>query len=416
MGIVSYFKNIFKPEIYKQAISILNDGTSIFSAFGEDVYLSDFVNNCIDRIATEISKAEIVSVIEKDNSVMALNDDISRLFKFKPNELQTTKDFLSCCEWLRRKDCNCFIYPKYINVKGLNGAAYRKYVAFYPLNPTSIELGINEGNVLEVKFYWKDGTWDILPYSDLVHLKWRRGKNTLTGGGNDFGNPDTQDLLKSVKILNKVIEGLPIGIEASTKIVGLFHSKSLIGNEKLKKQRDDFESHIFDSKAGIMATDLSGEFTPMNLKPTQIDPSTLKFVKSIIRERYGIAECIMDGDYNGEQHSAFYQSCIEDFLIEFEQAMTSCIFTQREQDVGHRVKGYYSKVAYMSNNDKIQLATIAMNIGNMTKNQINDMFGLPPFEGGDARTQSLNYVNSDLADQYQLKGGVNNVNQTEPQE
>ncbi|MEG3040888.1 MAG: phage portal protein [Clostridium sp.] len=409
MGIKNYFKNVFKSNLYRQAWSVLNDGTSIFSAFGEDVYLSDFVNNCIDRIATEISKTEIVSVLEKDNSVIRLNDDITRLFRFKPNELQTTKDFLSTCEWLRRKDCNCFIYPKYINIIAQNGITYRKYTGFYPLNPIKIELGVNEGDILEIKFYWKDGSYDILPYSDLIHLKWRRGKNTLTGGGNDFGNPDTTDLLKSVKILDKVIQGLPIGIEASTKIVGLFHSKSLVGNTKLQAEREDFEKHIFDSKSGIMATDLSGEFTPMNLKPTQIDPNTLKFVKSIIRERYGIADCIMEGDYDGEQHSAFYQNCIEDFLIEFEQAMTSCTFSQREQDVGHRIKGYYSKISYLSANDKINIANIATNVGNMTLNQINEMFGMQPFEGGDRRVQSLNYVNVDIADKYQLEGGIKNV-------
>lgn|GEM_PF-2852822 len=74
---------------------ILNDGRAIFSQFGEDVYLSDFVNNCIDRIATEVSKIDIVSVVQKPGSIRQQNDDITRLFRFKPNPLQTTKDFLS---------------------------------------------------------------------------------------------------------------------------------------------------------------------------------------------------------------------------------------------------------------------------------------------------------------------------------
>ena len=30
------------------------------------------------------------------------------------------------------------------------------------------------------------------------------------------------------------------------------------------------------------------------------------------------------------------------------------------------------------------------------------MFGLPPFEGGDIRLRSLNYVNANIADEYQL--------------
>jgi hypothetical protein len=101
----NYLTDIFKgykqKRLQKTLASILNDGRAIFTSFGENVYLSDFVNNCIDRIATEISKISIVSVIQKPNSIRQLNDDITRLFRFKPNPLQTTKDFLACCEWLR---------------------------------------------------------------------------------------------------------------------------------------------------------------------------------------------------------------------------------------------------------------------------------------------------------------------------
>ena len=184
--IVNYFKGIFDryklQNNYKILTSLLNDGRAVFSAFGEDVYLSDFVNNCIDRIATEISKIDIVSVTQKPGSIRQQNDDITRLFRFKPNLLQTTKDFLACCEWLRRKDCNCFIYPQYEMVTDATGAQYRKYTAFYPLNPTQIEFGTDGNNVWEIKFYWRDGSFDILPYEDVIHLKWRRGKNTIVGG------------------------------------------------------------------------------------------------------------------------------------------------------------------------------------------------------------------------------------------
>ncbi|MBP2657297.1 MAG: putative phage portal protein, partial [Firmicutes bacterium] len=180
--IINYIKGVLdryqSKRQAKQLVSLLNDGRAIFSSFGEDVYLSDFVNNCIDRIASEISKIDIVSVVQKPGSIRQQNDEITRLFRFKPNPLQTTKDFLASCEWLRRKDCNCFIYPQYEIVYDQAGNPYRNYTAFYPLRPTQIEMGLDErGSVWEIKFYWQDGTSDILPYQDIVHLRWRRGKN-----------------------------------------------------------------------------------------------------------------------------------------------------------------------------------------------------------------------------------------------
>lgn len=384
--------------------SLLNDGRAIFSDFGQDVYMSDFVNNCIDRIATEVSKIEIISVLEKDASIRKLNDDITRLFRFKPNILQTTKDFIACCEWIRRKDCNCFIYPEYTLIQDSKGNLFRKYTAFYPLNPTEIEIGTDDkGVVWEIKFYWRDGTYDILPYNDLIHLRWRRGKNTIVGGGSDEGSPDTRDLLNSVKTLDKIMQGLPKSIEASLKVRAIYTIKSMVDQEKLKEKRDDFESHIFESKSGIIATDLGGELKPFDVKVPNIPTSALLFLKSVLRERYGISEAILSGDYNGDQHSAFYQNCIEDFIVEFEQAMSSTVFSQREQDVGHRVKCYYKKVAYLSTQNKIEIAKLATGTGMMTLNEINEMFGIAPFKDGDRRLQSLNYVNTNIVDNYQLK-------------
>ena len=155
-----------------------------------------------------------------------------------------------------------------------------------------------------------------------------------------------------------------------------------------------------------MAIDLAGEFTPITKKITQVPESTLKFLKDIIRERYGISDAILSGDYNGDQHSAFYQSCIEDFIVELEQAMSFRLFSRRERDVGHRIKGYYSKVEYMNAKDKAELSTLAMQTGLMTLNQVGELYGLPPFEGGDRRIQSLNYANTDIVDQYQISNAL----------
>lgn len=406
--IINYLKGLFnqyqQKQQAKELLSILNDGRAIFSSFGNDVYMSDFVNNCIDRIATEVSKINIVSVVQKPGSIRRQNDDITRLFKFKPNPLQTTKDFLANCEWLRRKQNNCFIYPQYIILTDQQGNQYRKYTAFYPLNPVAVEMGLDEDGVIwKIKFQWKDGSFDILPYDDVIHLKWRRGVNTIVGGGDDNARMDTKDLLSSVTALNKVIQGLPLAIESGLKVRGVYAAKTLIDKDKLTKTRDDFETHIKTSKTGIIAVDLGGEFTPINMQPADIKPEVMKTLKDIIRERYGISDAVLSGDYSGAQHEAFYQSCLEDFITEFEQASSACLFTQREQDVGHLVRGYYSKTEYLATSDKINLANLATTTGWMTLNQVADMFGYEPYDDGDRRLQSLNFVNTNIIDQYQLK-------------
>lgn len=387
--------------------SVLMDNHPILRGFGQDIYMSDLINNSIDRIATEFSKIDVASVVEGDDAVAIQKDDITRLFRFQPNPLQTTKDFLASCEWLRRKTMHCFVFPQWVEVTDFYGNRYRKYTAFYPLNPASVKFGQDDSGTWGVRFYWRDGTYDELPLSDVIHLKWRRGINLIACGGDDYGTADVKDTLESLDVLHKVMSGLPISIENGMKLSGVYTAKTVSDAESLKKKRDEFENHIMTSKAGVVAIDLAGDFKPMPPRNVVIPESTMRFLKNIIRERYGVSEDIITGNYNDDSHAAFYETCIEDAIVEFQQAFSQVLFSPREQDIGHRVKCYYNKVEYYSTQNKIQLAQIARETGMMTINQIAEMFGLEPFDGGDRRLQSLNFVNIDLVDKYQKGAGSN---------
>lgn len=406
MGVLSHFKNIFKGK-ESQYNAWMTNSAPIFTSFGKNIYLSDFVNNAIDRVASEISKIELKSIVQNSDTLQIQNDDITRLFRFKPNPLQTTGDFFASVEWLRRKYCNAFIYPQYVIITLPDGRQFRRYTAFYPLNPQAVYIGVNDGQAWEIRMDFEDGSSYTLPYEDLIHMRWRRGANTIIGGGDDYGAVNDYDVIRTIDALDKTIQGLPKSIEASLQIKGVYSAKTVADQAKMGKIRDDFESHITVSKSGMIATDLGGEFTPVRISAPEISDTALKFLKSVIQERYGVSAAVLSGDYTGEQHSAFYQTAIEDFIVQFEQAMTACVFTPREQDVGHRIKCYYSKVNYMATADKMNLAGLAKETGIMTLNQINEMFGIEPFEGGDRRLQSLNYVNIKDIDAYQKgKAGV----------
>lgn len=152
---------------------------------------------------------------------------------------------------------------------------------------------------------------------------------------------------------------------------------------------------------GIVATDLPGEFTPVNMQQVHIDNEIFKFLKGVIQERYGISTAVLSGDYTPEQYDAFFQTCIEDFQVEFEQAMSACLFTQREQDLGHWLKTYCNRAAFLTNEQKIKFIDIGTRIEMVSVNEAREMFGMEPVPDGDRRFRSLNYVDSTLANSYQ---------------
>ena len=126
-----------------------------------------------------------------------------------------------------------------------------------------------------------------------------------------------------------------------------------------------------------------------------------KFMKGSINQRYGVSEAILSGDYTADQYDAFFKMCVDPFMNDFEQEMTAKCFTKREKEIGHRIRGDFNTLRYMSVAQKQDMAKIAFNTALMDINGVLDMFGLDPIEGGDRRLQSLNYVNASAIDQYQ---------------
>ncbi len=394
--------NWIRDTLVLQGSSYKVDDDGWITATG-DVYQSDYVNNAIDRVASEIAKIDVRSVVETAEEVKVQNDDITRLFRFGPNPIQTTADFLSSIEWIRRKYNNVFIFPQYEWIADAYGRKTKRFTAFWVLKPTDFEVGTDaSGNVWEIKFIYSDGNTYILPYADLIHLKWRRGTNLYKGGGNDNGQADSTDLLKSVSALNSTIEGLPRAIASSLQVKGVYNAKSLLDASRQAEQRANFEQHILDSKMGMIVTDLAGEFTPVNMVQPTIGDGLVRFMKSGITQRFGVSDAILSGDYSSSQHSSFYQTAIEEFIVEFEQEFSRKCFTQREQDIGHRVRGYYNQLLYLATAEKQEMARLAFNVGMMSINDVRAMWGLHPIPDGDKRLQSLNYVDVKIANQYQM--------------
>lgn len=414
MGLAQWFTKLFSGRTKEDSTQNWILSPYVFSGVGykvdkdgwvypaENIYESDNLNNPIDRIAKEVSKVKIRSIVEKAGQILIQDDDISRLFQYHPNPLQTTSDFMEALVWMKMKYNNVFVYPQFQWVTDSLGQKHKKFEAFWILKPIEFEVGTDEaGKVWEIKFILTTGEEYILPYSDIIHLKWRRGTNLFKGGGNDFGWPEVGDITKSVNALNATVEGLPKAIASSLQVKGVYNVKSLLERARMEEQRKNFEEHILNSEMGMVVTDLGGEFTPVNMTQPVIGEGLVKFMKTAITERYGVSESILTGDYTADQYDAFFKTCVEPFMVDFEQEMSEKCFTKREKEIGHKIRGYYNMLRYMSVEQKQEMAKIAFNTAMMDINGVLDMFGLDPIEGGDRRLQSLNYVNSNIVDQYQ---------------
>lgn len=394
-------KNINKTMQYAK---MMNGYAPIFSQFGENIYASDVVQNCIDRIATEVSKLQ-PKHIRTDSNGMKLqpNTSINRLFKFAPNDLMSTRDFLEKVTWKLLTDYNSFIYPMYDIYKDTRGNKTRNYTAFYPLNPTMVDFLQDDTNKLFVKFYFRNGDNYTLPYSDVIHLRKKYSINDVMGGGYN-GQPDNEALLKVLEINNTVLEGVGNAVKTSLAIRGVFKMNTVFADTEQKKEITKFEKALAENTSGILPMDLKGEYIPITADPKIVDKDTLDFLQNKILHWYGVSLPILTGDFTDNQYESFYSTTIEPLIISMGQAFSRAIFTDNELNFGNEIVFYTKDLAYLSTTTKLNLLKTVGEQGLLSDDEKLAILGYPPISDGSGsrRTMSLNYIDTKIIDDYQL--------------
>lgn len=404
------FKNIFKSNADKQYThaQMLNGYLPIFSQFGDNIYASDVVQSCIDVIATECSKLRPKHIRTDPNGVqVVVKGNLNRLFKFSPNELMTTRDFLEKTIWLLFMNYNAFIYPTY-DIVTSNGVSRREYTGFYPLNPSGVEFLQDQTGEMFVKLTFNAGKSYTLPYSDVIHLRKKFSINEVMGGGAQ-GQPDNAAILKVLGINDSVLQGLEKSVKSSLSIRGIINIKTMLDDEKQQAERKRFEEAIKNSETGILAMDLKGDYQDIKVDPKLVDKDTLDFLDNKILKYFGVPVPILTGDFTDDQYQAFYERTLEGLIISLGQAFSKTIFTKRELEHGNEMVFYQRDMMYLNTKSKLSLIKTAGEQGLLTDNQKLQILGYGPIEDGERRTQSLNYISREIIDEYQMKHGPTKV-------
>lgn len=405
MRIIGIFNVIKKHREEKKLLAyakMMNGYTPVFSNFGEDVYASDIVQNAIRCICTEMSKLNPKHIRTDGTSGLqtVVNSDIGRLLKFGPNPLMTTSDFLEKITYLREINKNVYIYPTYNRIPLPSGGYRREYTGLWPLNPVEVDYLQDSLGTLWIRFYFADGEPYTFLYSDIIHWRKDYTANDYVGGDAN-GKPNNDAMLKLLKVNDIVIQGIDKGVRAGLTIKGILKVNTMLDDEAQKQERLKFEAKMNDMQNGILAVDLKNEFMPITINPKVIDKDTIEFIDKRVLANYGVSLKIFNGDFTEEEYQAFYEKTLEPMIISLGRCF-SRLFTQRELEVGNEIIFYNQGLMFMNTKNKIAAVDILSRVGTLTDNEILAVFGYPPFEGGNIRNKSLNYINRDIADTYQL--------------
>lgn len=400
-----------KPSVNTKFADMLNGFTPIYSQFGENIYVSDVVQQALNCIICELKKLTPTHIRTMGTDEVPIKSTIQAVLR-RPNEIMTTNEFIEKFVWQLFFNYNAFIIPTYYVWTDDNGTEKRAYTGLYPVAPNQVDFIQDASNTLYIKMRFANNFETTLPYSDVIHIR----KNFSVSeymGGDELGQPNNDALLKTLELNHQLLNGVSSAMKSSFAINGVVKFKSMIDGGKTEKALAELEKKLKNSESGFLPLDITSEFTPINRQIQLVDAETLKFVDEKILRHFGVPLCILTGDYTKQQYEAFYQKTLEPLIISFSQAFTRTLFTQRELAFGNEVKFYPKDLIFMSVEQTLEMVRLLGDSGALYENEKRVAFGLrplPELEG--KRMQSLNYVDVENATKYQV-GGDNQKNEND---
>lgn len=392
--------------------STLSGRTPIFGSYITDVYASDTVKQAIGCIAAEMSKLNPVHEREYDGDILTVNGSIQKMMN-NPNEFMTTADFIEKMTWNLFIEYNSFAVPVYTVWKGNDGTEKRSYKAIYPIKPMLTTFIEDASGKLYAEFTFSNGFKTVFPYEDVIHLRYQFSKDDFMGG-NESGQPDNEAILKTLKINDSMMEGILKAMKSSFVTNGVVKYGGIIGKESTEKNVKEFEQQLQNSESGILGLDAKSDYIQIKRDIKMVDSDTVKFIDEKISRNYGVSQPILSGDYTKQQYEAFYQKTLEPLILKFSQEFKKKLFTQRERDHGNQIYFYQKDTILMSVTESLETVRLLGDSGALFENEKRKMLGLKPLpELEGVRKQSLNYVDVDIARDYQLNAQKKDEKQQE---
>ena len=364
-------------------MNFLDGSGAIYSQYGDEIYNYEVVQQALHSIVTEISKAFMTHVKIVNSEEQYVYDDVQKVLE-NPNPLMTMSDYLEKITWSLLFNENAFVWPTYND--------YGKLISLTPIQPIEVEFRqYDNGMFVYMKF--RNGAEGEVPYDKLIHIRRKFSVNDVMGG-NKYGKPDNNALLKTLKMNEVMLDNLAKALQFSMKITGIMKFKSQVNKDEQLQWLADFEQKIAEYNAAILPTDLNTDYVPVQKQLQFVDQATLNFIDEKILRYWGVPLAIVKGDYTTTQFNAFYQKTLEPILIKMEQAHTKALFSGKESfGYGHKIKFYPEDCVHLDTDQKLKLFDILVDTASCYQNELRTSFGMRPeaeFNGKIAMSSNKN--------------------------
>lgn len=370
---MSLFDKIFRPDKAKKSEDALQNAYTtfrtltayrpVFTSWGGAIYESEVVRAAIDARARHMSKLKVELVGSAQPSLQ------SKL-KQGPNQWQTWSQFFYRVSTILDINNTAFVVPVFDDRMLITG--------MFPALPQNCAI-IEWNGELYLRYKFASGDVGAVELRKCAILTKHQYKSDFFG---DRNSP-LEDTMQLVHMQKQ-------GIEEAIKNTSTFRFMAQLGNfaspEDLALERKRFVDDNLSTESGangfLLFPSTYRDIKQIDVRPYTVDAEQIKLIHQNVYNYFGVNEEVLQNKAHGETLEGFFDGAIEPFSIQFSEAATKMLFSERERAQGSALYAVSNRLQYMSVAQKVQMAKELGDRGAILIDEIRELFNYPPLADG----------------------------------
>lgn len=370
---MSLLDKIFRPDKAKKSEEALEQARTffktltayapVFTNWGGMIYEAENVRAAIDARARHMSKLKV-------ETAGTANLSLQSKLRQGPNQWQTWSQFLYRVSTILDVQNTAFIVPVFDERMIITGV--------FPVLPNMCSLVEYEDEIW-LRYQFSNGQYAAVEFRKCAVLTKHQYKN-------DFFGEHNGPLSETMQLIHIQNQGIEEGVKNSATFRFMATLNNFSNSEDLAKERERFTENNLatESKSGgfLLFPNTYKDIKQIDVTPYAPDADQMKLIKDNVYEYFGVSEEILQNKAHGEELEGFFDGAIEPFAIQFSEALTKMLFSERERAQGSYIIANANRLQYMSTSQKVQMAKELGDRGAILIDEIRELFNYAPLPDG----------------------------------
>lgn len=341
-----------------------------FSSWNGKIYESALVRSAIDARARHISKLKV-------EIIGTAKPQLQTRLKLRPNGFQTWSQFLYRTSTILDMHNTAVIVPVYDE--------YMTVTGYFTVLPKRCEV-IQYNGEPWLRYKFRHGDTAALPMSECAVL-------TRFQYSSDFFGEPNNALDSTMKLEHMNNEAIEEGIRNGATYRFMARVNNFSSTEDMKKERIRFsEANLKtdDDNSGLLLfPNTYTDIKQIQQDSYNVPEKELEEIRTNVYNYFGVNADVLQSKAYGDAWSAFYESAVEPFAIQFSETMTQAMFSDTEIQRGTLLMLTANRLQYMSTSEKLNVSSQMADRGIMNRDEIREIWNLPPLPDGQGQAYTI---------------------------